>query len=153
MKSFTINKKIVLGAPIEKVFSELTTSEEIPKYYPLISVESDWKIGSSIINKGEVNGAQFTDFGVITELSKPNLLSYKYWSDNHETERNASNHITISYVLEEVAQGTLLKLAQSNIKSVELYEMMNNQVWDYLLGSLQQYVERETDINSSDKLK
>ena len=78
----------------------LTSSEEIPKYYPLKSVESDWAIGSSILNKGEVNGVPFTDFGVITEISKPNVLSYEYWSDNHGTECNASNHTTISYVLE-----------------------------------------------------
>lgn len=145
MKPFTINKELIIGAPNEKVFSALTSSEEIPKYYPLVSVESDWEIGRPILNTGEANGVSFTDFGVITELSKPNVFSYEYWSDNHGTERNASNHITITYVLEEIPQGTLLKLSQSNIKSVELYEMMNNQVWDYLLDSLQQYIERETN--------
>jgi uncharacterized protein YndB with AHSA1/START domain len=102
MKSFTINKEFVIGASIEKVFSALTSSEEIPKYYPLKSVESDWIVGSSILNKGEANGAPFTDFGVITEFSKPNVFSYEYWSDNHGTERNAANHITISYVLEKL---------------------------------------------------
>jgi uncharacterized protein YndB with AHSA1/START domain len=143
MKSLTINKELVIGAPIAKVFSALTSSEQIPKYYPLNSVESDWIVGSPILNKGEANGVPFTDFGVITELSKSNAFAYEYWSDNHGTERNASNNITISYVLEEISQGTLLKLCQSNIRSAELFEVMSSQVWDYLLDSLRQYAEAE----------
>jgi uncharacterized protein YndB with AHSA1/START domain len=139
--SFTINKEIVIDAPIEKVFSALTSSQEVLKYYPLTSVESDWKIGRSIVQKGEANGVLFTDFGVITELFEPTVFSYQYWSDNHGTERVASNHISISYMLKPSARGTVLTLCQSNIGSVELYEMMDTQVWDYLLGSLRQYVE------------
>jgi uncharacterized protein YndB with AHSA1/START domain len=141
MKSFTINKEVVVGVPIERVFSALTSSEEILKYYPLKSVESDWVIGNPIVNKGEANGIPFTDFGVITELSAPNLFSYEYWSDNHGIERISVNQLTITYALEEVAQGAMLKLCQSNIPSIELYEVMNNEVWDYLLGSLRQYIE------------
>jgi uncharacterized protein YndB with AHSA1/START domain len=79
--SFSINKELVISAPVESVFSALTCSEEIPKYYPLQSVESDWAIGSSILNRGEANGVAFTELGLITELSKPNLFSYEYWSD------------------------------------------------------------------------
>lgn len=142
MKSFSINKERLIGAPIDRVFSALTSSREIPKYYPLTSVESDWEVGGSILHKGEVNGVKFTDVGVIKELTKATLFSYEYWSDNHGTERKASNLITISYGLEQTAQGTLLKLDQSNIRSLELYQMMNNQVWDYLLNSLRQHVEQ-----------
>ena len=51
------------------------------------------------------------------------------------------NHLTISYHLEKRADGTLLMLAQRNIQTVALYELMNSQVWDYLLASLKGYVE------------
>ena len=39
----------------------------------------------------------------------------------------------------------LLKLSQSNIKSVALFKLMDNQVWDYLLDSLRQYVKQESN--------
>jgi hypothetical protein len=55
---------------------------EIPKYLPLNSVESDWKLG------GEV-------------LSFPNTYSYRYWSDNYGTEKSEENYITISYCLDK----------------------------------------------------
>jgi uncharacterized protein YndB with AHSA1/START domain len=101
LETFTIEKQIGLKAPIESVFSALTNSEEIPKYFPLKSVESTWEVGSEVLYKGEVNGVPFTDFGIIEKLTSPTEYRYRYWSDNHGTERNEENHLTISYSLEK----------------------------------------------------
>ena len=141
---FEISKVITINAPREQVFSALTKSDEIPQYFPLKVVESEWKQGSEVLYKGEVNGVPFTDFGVIENLDFPSNYTYRYWSDNHGTERMPENHITISYTLEGNDKVTELTVVQSNIKSSDLYELMNNQVWDYLLGSLKQYVEART---------
>lgn len=141
MKVFTIEKTIELKAPIESVFLALTNSEEIPKYFPLKSVESTWEVGCKVLYKGEVNGNPFTDYGVIEKLSFPNSYQYRYWSDNHGTERTEENHLTISYSLEKSSEGTWLSVKQSNIKSPELYELMNGRVWDLLLGSFKEYIE------------
>jgi len=62
LKVFTIGKEIELKAPIEKVFSSLTNTEEIPKFFPIKSVESTWKAGSEVLYMGEVNGNPFTDY-------------------------------------------------------------------------------------------
>jgi uncharacterized protein YndB with AHSA1/START domain len=138
---FEIAKSINISASRECVYSALTSSEEIPKYFPLKEVESIWQIGSEVLYKGEVNGASFTDFGVIEELVSPSIYTYRYWSDNHGTERLPENHITISYLLSENVESTKLVVFQSNIKSRELYELMDKQVWDSLLGSLKEYAE------------
>ena len=71
----------------------------------------------------------------------PVVYSYRYWSDNHGTERLHENHLTISYHLSIAGVGTELTLTQSNIKSQEMYQMMNEQVWDYLLAALKTYTE------------
>ena len=144
MKVFTIEKEIELKAPIESVFSALTNSDEIPKFFPLKSVESTWEVGNEVLYKGEVNGNPFTDYGVIEKLSFPITYQYRYWSDNHGTDRVDENYLTINYSLKESSEGTLLSLKQSNIKSPELYELMNGQVWDFLLGSLKEYIEART---------
>ena len=141
MQSFTINKEIQIKASVESVFSALTTSEKIIQYFPLTSVQSEWIMNGEVIYKGEVNGMPFTDFGIIDVISSPTVYSYRYWSDNHGTERKTENYITIGYSLEKLVDGTLLKMEQSNIQSTELYELMNNQVWGFLLGSLRDYLE------------
>ena len=144
MEALTIEKKIELKAPIKSVFSALTNSDEIPKYFPLKSVESAWKVGSEVLYKGEVNGTPFTDYGVIEKLNFPNEYRYRYWSDNHGTERTEENHLTISYSLEKLNEGTVLTIKQSNVKSPEMYELMNGQVWDFLLNSFKEYIETST---------
>lgn len=144
MKKFTIKKQIALKAPAERVFSALTNSQEIPKYFPLKSVESTWEVGSETLYKGEVNGVPFTDYGIIEKLTPPTEYRYRYWSDNHGTERTEENHLTINYNLEKSNEGTVLTVTQSNIKSPEMYELMNGQVWDYLLISFKEYIEANT---------
>ncbi|WP_394251083.1 SRPBCC domain-containing protein [Vibrio profundi] len=138
---FEIEKIVEINAPKARVFEALTNSDEIIKYYPLKEVASSWEVGAEVLYKGEVNGAPFTDYGVIEVLDDGNVYSYRYWSDNHGTERTPENHIFIRYALSETQTGTELKLVQSNIHSEELYSLMEHQVWDFLLGSLKSYLE------------
>lgn len=141
---FEIEKIIEINAPKHRVFEALTSCREIPKYFPLKEVVSTWEVGSEVLYKGEVNGSPFTDHGTIETLEKPKFYSYRYWSDNHGTERTPENHLVISYSLSETPFGTELKLVQSNIRSEELYNLMETQVWDFLLESLKQHLEAHT---------
>lgn len=138
---FEIKKMVRIGAPIDRVFTALTSSDEIIKYYPLKEVQSTWKLGADVLIKGEVDGAPFIDYGVIEEIQSPTVYSYRYWSDNHGTERTPENHMLISYVLSECSGDTELTVTQSRIQSEEMCQLMDTQVWDYLLGSLKKYVE------------
>ena len=141
MKSFSITKKIRINASPEKVFDALTTSEEIVKYYPINKVTSLWGLGDSVNYHGEVDGVAFTDYGVITALKRPFTYSYRYWSDNHGTDKTPDNHLTINYTLSVVDGATELHLVQSNIKFEEMFNVMNNVVWDMLLSSLKNHME------------
>jgi len=141
LKTFSITKQIIIKASPEKVFATLTSSDEIPKYYPLNEVISSWQVGDSVHYKGEISGQAFTDYGVITELKHPEVYSYRYWSDNHGTENIPDNHLTINYTLLLVNGTTQLTLVQDNIKSEEMFNVMNTVVWDMLLNGLKEYLE------------
>lgn len=141
MTAVTIRKELHIDAAREVVFDALTCSEEIVKYFPLKEVVSEWKVDGEVLYKGEVDGAAFTDYGVIEVLLRPEIYRYRYWSDNHGTERTPENHISIAYELSADGDGTMLQLEQSNLKSRDLYEIMDTVVWDALLGSLKNYVE------------
>lgn len=143
MNSFTIKKSVYIDAKPETVFDALTSSGDIVRYFPLKKVTSEWKVGSEIILDGEANGNAFRDYGLIQALSRPNQFKYSYWSDNHGTERTPENHLTIDYRLSAKQQGTNLELAQSNLRSEEMFRVMDT-VWDHLLCSLAKYVENRT---------
>lgn len=140
MNSVTIRKSVYIDAKPEAVFDALTSSDDIIRYYPLKKVASEWTVGSEILLDGEVNGNTFRDYGLIQVLSRPSQFKYSYWSDNHGTERAPENYLTIDYRLSSKQQGTQLDLEQSNLRSEEMAKVMDS-VWDYLLGSLVEYVE------------
>ncbi|HMO51298.1 MAG TPA: SRPBCC domain-containing protein [Kiritimatiellia bacterium] len=140
MNSLTIRKSVYIDAKPEKVFDALTSSEDIVKYFPLKKVTSEWKVGSEILLDGEVNGNSFRDYGVIEALSRPRQFKYSYWSDNHGTERTPENHLTIEYRLSEEPQGTRLNVEHANLRSEEMFRVMDA-VWDHLLQGLAKYVE------------
>ena len=107
-------------------------------------MESTWELGSQILYKGEINASPFTDFGTIERLEPAKVYTYRYCSDNHGTKRTPENHLTISYVLAQCTDGKDLTVTQRNIKSPVLFELMETQVWDFLLGCVKKYVEVHT---------
>ncbi len=138
-----LEKQLIIDSPIEILFSVLTTSNEIVKYFPLKEVISDWNVGAEVLYKGEVEDVPFTDYGKIIELSAPHTYAYQYWSDNHGTERSEENLVTIRYELQEIADRTQLTLIQENLPTAELYDLMNDKVWDFLLNELKQFAEKK----------
>ncbi|MDH5728120.1 MAG: SRPBCC domain-containing protein [Gammaproteobacteria bacterium] len=141
MDKFSIRKSIIIQAKPEQVFDALTSSEEIPKYFPVEEVISTWIEGAEVLYKGTVNGQAFTDYGRIEKLKPPHIYEYRYWSTNHGSENLPENHLVISYQLSNDNQATKLVLEQRHISSADMYEMMNNHVWDALLQALKHYVE------------
>ncbi|MEM7707512.1 MAG: SRPBCC family protein [Pseudomonadota bacterium] len=136
-----IDKRIDIAVPQDRVFAALTSSEEIPQYFPLSRVEADWAVGGGIKLFGEADGTPFVDHGVIEILTPPTVFQYRYWSDNHGTARQADNEVTIRYETSDRQGKTRLTVTQSNLPSLELRQMMEQQVWDFLLGALKQYLE------------
>lgn len=142
MDSFTLKKNIFIAAKPEVIFDALTSSKEIVKYYPLQKVTSEWQVDADILFEGEIDGHPFRDHGLIEVLSRPVQFKYRYWSDNHGTERIAANYINISYTLSPEREGTWLQLEQGNLPSEAMYQMMIP-IWDALLSSLKKFAEKQ----------
>jgi uncharacterized protein YndB with AHSA1/START domain len=144
MKTFSVVKKISINASGDLVFDALTNSERIACYFPLEKVVSSWKVDEAVEYYGTVDGVPFVDYGTIEKLERPAHYQYTYWSTNHGTERTPCNHLTIAYHLSQREQGTHLVVEQRNIRSKDMYELMESAVWDFLLGRLKEYVENES---------
>ena len=142
MSTLVIEKSVEINAAPEVVFAALTDPERITDYYPLDAVHSERKAGGSIIFAGEYADRPFTDYGTIEVFDAPREFRYRYWSDNHGTERTPENHMTIQYLLEEAGGRTLLRLRHHNLLTNERHSMMSG-VWDYLLALLKSYAEEQ----------
>lgn len=142
MSFLTIEKQIRIAAPASKVFDALSDPEQIVRYYPIKSVTSSQEVSGPILFSGEVDGAPFTDYGIIEILERPQRFRYHYWSDNHGTADTPENRMIIDYQLSNNGDDTVLMLTHSNLLSVHRQTMMD-QVWDFLLGSLKSYIERD----------
>jgi len=142
MKTFSIEKKLFIDVPSSVLFEVLTNPEKIIQYYPVKEVISNRQVGGEIIIKGNHEGNDFTDYGVIDELIPNQKFQYTYWSDNHGTERKSENYLTICYTLNEVENGTHLNVEHRNLKSEEMYSTMS-QVWDVLLSNLTNFVKTQ----------
>ena len=140
--NYTVKKTIAIAAPISEVFEALTDSDLIVQYYPLEEVVSNWKVGSEILAKGNIEGQSFADYGTIDSLVPNKEFQYTYWSTNHGTERTSENYLTICYTLSQIDKGTVLNLEQKNIKSEQMYNQML-EVWDFLLSNLKIFVEQK----------
>ena len=143
MSTYSLKKSIIVNAPSDRVYRALTNSVEITKYYPLNSVESTWEVGGEVLYCGDLDGAPFTDYGIIESLEPGRLYAYRYWSNNHDTHRSDENYVIIQYQLESLGDSTRVTVLQSNIKTRYLFEAMDDHVWDYLLSGLKHYVETE----------
>ncbi|MGR8932204.1 MAG: SRPBCC family protein [Gammaproteobacteria bacterium] len=140
MSILTIEKQIRIAAPTSKVFDALSDPEQIVQYYPIKSVTSSQEVSGPILFKGEVDGAPFTDYGIIEILERPQRFRYHYWSDNHGTADTPENRMVIDYQLSCDGDDTLLTLIHSNLLSADRQAMMTP-VWDFLLGCLKNYAE------------
>jgi uncharacterized protein YndB with AHSA1/START domain len=140
MNDFSIRKSVYIDANPEAVYDALTSPDAIVNYLPIRKVTSEWRVGGELLLDGEIDGNPFRDHGLIEVLSRPVHFQYSYWSTNHGTERTPENHSTISYRLSPRRTGTQLDLEHTHLRLEHKHVM--DTVWDSLLSSLREYVER-----------
>jgi uncharacterized protein YndB with AHSA1/START domain len=139
-----IDKSVRIRASPTKVFEALTCGSEIPKYWPIKKAEIGSQVGDSVLLRGD----DFADRGKITKFKKGEMFEYEYWSTNHGTTETKENQVIISYKLNAEGDGSILMLHQESLPSDELLEQMDG-VWDFLLGSLKEYVENKHEKHSA----
>lgn len=100
--------KLILNAPIEKVWRALTTPEETKKYMFNCEVSSNWKVGSSISWIGNYKGYESGERGEILEIEEHKKLKYSSIDPNFGIEVRPENFLHITYDLRVVDHKTEL---------------------------------------------
>ena len=123
------------------VWKALTTPEAIKSYMFGTTVESDWKVGSPIVWKGEWKGKAYEDKGEILRFDKDECLSYSHYSPLSGAPDVPESYHTVTVELTAAGSGTKVTLTQDNNASDE--ERQHSETnWQAMLDGLRKHVER-----------
>jgi uncharacterized protein YndB with AHSA1/START domain len=139
-KELVVKKEIHIDAAPAAVWDALINPDKIKKYLFGTQVISEWKVGSSIIYKGEWEGKSYHDKGEILKLVPEKTFQSTYWSSMSGTEDSPENYVTVTYNLAPEGDGTLVTLLQDNCKTAEQQKHLEEN-WGMVLDGLKNVVE------------
>ncbi|MCP4896153.1 MAG: ATPase [bacterium] len=136
----------LIAAPPEKVWRALTTAEFTRQYWHSTRVQSSWKVGSRVeflVENDEV-GCE----GEVLVCDPPRELSYT-WSfpRNPETKDEAPSRV--SFLLEELTQGTKLTVTHDHFpEDSKMYPMISHG-WPSVIAGLKTLLETGHGVDFS----
>ena len=110
----TIKRQTVLNAKPNIVWDTLTNPNKTKLFMFNCEAHSDWKVGSDIKWKGNFNGYESGEKGVILELTENEHLKYSSIDPNFGIEDIPVNYLHITYDLKEIDGKTQLTTTIEN---------------------------------------
>ena len=133
-------KSIVIDATAQRVWEALTDPAQIKQYMWGAEAISDWKLGSSLIYRGEWEGKSYEDKGTILEIDPPRLLRTNYYSPLSGKADAPENYAEVTYALAPEAGGTKLTVTQSNVEDEAARERSEGN-WSTALEAIKKMIE------------
>jgi uncharacterized protein YndB with AHSA1/START domain len=130
-----ITDSVTIKAPIERVWEALTTPELIKEWFFGVDTETDWKVGSPIVHRGEYQGRPYEDKGSILAIEPPRLLEHSHWSPVSGLPDEPGNYQRVTWQLTDRDGNTELTIREVNLPSEEA-KATSEQSWRMVLESL-----------------
>lgn len=130
-----------ISAPASAVWDALTNPKLIKQYFFGTNAVSDWKEGSSLVFKGEWNGKEYVDKGVILKSEPAKLFQYTYLSSFSGLADVPENYANISYELLEDNGETTLNIKQENVANEDVRKHTEEN-WGQVLKNLKNLLEK-----------
>ena len=131
---------IDIDAGRETVWHALTDPERIAGWMMGARVSTDWKVGSPITWKGELDGRPYEDKGEVLAVEEPDRLAMTHYSPLMGGADLPENYHTIVYELAGDDGTTTVSLTQDGNDSAEQAEQFSAN-WQGMLESLKGSVE------------
>lgn len=142
--SLTLETRISIAAPIEKVWEALTSPEIVKQYFFGTDLVTSWQPGTPVFFRGEWEGTTYEDKGIVQAFDPPNSLRYNYlssWSDLPDLPENYAN---ISYTLHRENDITVLTITQDGFEDEEKRNH-SEQNWQSVMGGMKDLLEKTND--------
>jgi uncharacterized protein YndB with AHSA1/START domain len=132
--------KISINASAEKVWDAFINPSVIRQYMFGTTVTSDWKEGSSITWKGEMDGKSYEDKGEILKVVPQKELQYSHFSPSAGVADSEENYHTVTVALHSGHNRTEVLLTQDNNATDKAREASEKN-WNMMLEGLKKLLE------------
>jgi len=136
-----------IQATSAKVWGALTKPELIRQYMFGTTVVTDWKAGSPIVWKGEMQGNSYEDKGTILRIEEERLLEYTHFSPLSGLPDVPENYHTVTIRIENFGSRTAVKLEQDN-NDTEEERGHSEQMWNSMLAGLKELLEKQPVLST-----
>ena len=148
MEKLFVEKSIKINTPASSVWDVLTKPEFTDQWAPEFSggdefhIESDWKLGSPVLWKGQ-DGSMIVQ-GNVTALEPNKFLRFTVFDVRGE-KPPVTEEDGITYELTEQNGETMLRLSQGDFSVMaegEKYHRLSAEVWDRVLPKVKELAEK-----------
>jgi uncharacterized protein YndB with AHSA1/START domain len=140
MTDIAAESSTTIDAPIEEVWRALTTPDVIKEWFFGVDTETDWRVGSPLIHRGEYQGKPYEDKGEIVRFDPPKRLVHTHWSDISGTPDEPENYQEVTWALADHDGSTELTVTERNIPS-EQAKAVSDESWTMVLENLKKLLE------------
>jgi uncharacterized protein YndB with AHSA1/START domain len=141
MSDLSTTSSITIDASVEDVWKALTTPELIKQWFFAVDTETDWKVGSPLVHRGEYQGKPYVDKGEIVRFDPPKLLVHTHWSDLSGKPDSPEHYQEVTWALSDRDGATELTISERNLPSEEA-KAVSEEGWKTVLNNLKDLLER-----------
>jgi uncharacterized protein YndB with AHSA1/START domain len=140
MTDLATTHSIRIQAPVDDVWSALTTPTTIKRWFFGVDTETDWQVGGPLVHRGEWQGKPYEDKGTILRVEPPAALVHTHWSPASGLPDAPDNYQEVRWSLVERDGGTELTVQETNLPSEEA-KAVSASSWETVLSNLKELVE------------
>ena len=140
MADHVARARVEIDATPLVVWRALTDPEQVARWMSGTEVSTDWRVGSPITWRGEMNGTAYEDKGEILASDEPTRLSMTHYSPLMGGADEPENYHTVTYDLSADGDRTTVELSQDGNDSTEQAEQFGAN-WQGMLDALKKTVE------------
>ena len=140
MSDLTVSNSTTIEAPIEEVWKALTTPDLIKLWFFGVDTETDWKVGSPLVHRGEYQGKPYEDKGEIVRFDPPKRLVHTHWSDVSGKPDSPEHYQEVTWALAERDGATELAITERNVPSEDA-KTVSDESWRMVLKNLKELLE------------
>ncbi len=138
--NITSDASIQISAPRDRVWQAITDPAMVKQWFFGTTVETDWKVGSPLVFRGEWNGQAYEDKGVIRKIEPAKVLEYTHLSSRTGQEDTTENYEIVRFELSEQDGSTTVAIHEENLASTEARDKSVS-LWSMVLENLKKLVE------------
>jgi uncharacterized protein YndB with AHSA1/START domain len=143
-----VKNTVVINAPAATVWDALVNPEKTKQYMFGCETISDWRVGSTLLWKGQHEGKEMIFVkGHIVDIKPEQLLIYTTIDPNSAIDDASENYLTVTYALSTEKGQTTLTVTQGDYNIVaegerRYKEAFNNgEGWNPILIEIKKLVE------------